>query len=95
MPKTRIEQLLSSISPEDKDYYQQLARFCVSDLIDHFWSGDEKTGYMTPVWQGFPTDLADERGAIWEAAEVLFNIYDLWVLTGEEIYKDYMIAEAN
>lgn len=96
MPKTKMEQLLSAISPEaNEDYYLQLAKLCVSDLLDHFWTGDEKTGYMTPVWQGFPTDLADERGAIWEAAEVMFNVYDLWVLTGEEIYKDYMVAEAN
>ena len=95
MPKTKMEQLLGSISPEDKDYYQQLAKLCVSDLLGHYWTGDAKTGYMIPVWQGFPTDLADERGAIWEAAEVMFNVYDLWVLTGDEIYRDYMIAEAN
>ena len=95
MPKTKMEQLLTSSSPDDPDYYKKIAGLAVDDLINNFWQGDSKTGYLRPTWQGLPEDLADERGAIWEAAEVLFNIYDMWVLTGDEQYKDYMVAEAN
>lgn len=96
MPKTKVEQLLSTISPEDGDYYRKLAVFAVDDLIKDYWVGDEKTGNLVPVWHGYADDkTGDERGAIWEAAEVLFNFYDMWVLTGEERYKNLMIAEAD
>lgn len=95
MPKTKMQALLASSSPDADNHYRGIAELAVSDLIHNFWQGDAQTGYLRPTWQGLPEDLADERGAIWEAAEVLFNIYDMWVLTGDKSYKDYMIAEAN
>ena len=95
LPETKAEKLLKTLSADAPDYHLQLAALAVDDLIANFWEGDNVTGKLRPVFKGYPKNLLDERGQIWEAAEVLFNIYDLWVLTGEESYRQYMVAEAN
>lgn len=96
MPNTKVDTLLAGISREDGDFYQKLARFAVDDLIKDYWVGDETTGHLVPVWHGYTDDTTgDERGAIWEAAEVLFNFYGMWLLTGEERYKNLLTAQAN
>ena len=95
MPKTKAEALFSRISPDDSNYHLRLAELAVSDIMGHYWIGDLETGYFMPVWKGYPEDLADERGAIWEMAMCMFAVYDMWVITGDETYKQYMICEAN
>ena len=94
MPETKNDQLLSQISKDDPDYYEQLARLAVDDIIANWWMEDEQK--MMPTHTGISAENAvDPRGAIWERAMLLFPIYDMWQITGEEYYEKYLAAEAK
>lgn len=96
MPLTQAEQLIKALDPEETSYYQALARFATEDLIHNFWVGSEEEGQIVPTWEGLPKEsLPDARGALWEAGEMLFALYDMWVLTGEERYESMLRAEAS
>lgn len=96
MPTTQAERLLSELDQTEPNYYRQLAYFATEDLIRNFWTGSEEEGQIVPTWEGLPQEsLPDERGALWEAGEMLFAIYDMWVLTGEARYETMLRAEAQ
>ncbi len=51
------------------------ARDGVSDVLRHFWSGDEAAGHIVNTWHGYTNALPDPRGALWERA-MLFLALD-------------------
>ncbi len=81
---------------ENTDFlYLMLAKRSVNDNLNHFWEGDSKTGFMLPTHSGYKLSSKDQLGPIWETAMVLYGVYDLWVVTKEDQYKSYLVAQAN
>lgn len=86
--------LLSSMDTEDEGFYLAIAKQAVADMLANFWTGDTETGKILPTWSGYATEY-DWRGSIWETAMLVFEIYDMWQLTGDEYYFDLLTAEAK
>lgn len=93
VPKT-VEEIYKNYSKTDK-LYLMLAKRAVKDNLSHFWEGDSETGFMHPTHSGYKLSSKNQRGPIWETAMVLYGVYDLWVITKEDEYKTYLIAQAN
>ena len=90
MPTTRVDALLGAYGEDDTGLYGSMAAFAVNDLIGHYWSKD----HIIPTWEGYSYEgLPDARGGPWEAGMFLFTLYDMWVLTGDDLYKDYLLAQ--
>ena len=89
-----MKNLLETIQPEDEGYYLAIAKQAVADMLSNFWTGDTQTGKILPTWEGYPTKY-DWRGSIWETAMLVFEIYDMWKLTGDDYYFDLLTAEAK
>lgn len=88
------EDATESSEERGDDYYYQLAVGAVDDLIKNWWSDD--LNRVLPTWEGYPkANLPDERGATWEAAMLIYNLYNMWVLTGDDYYKQFLEAEAE
>ena len=75
--------------------YLNLAKLAVGDNINHFWYGDSETGHMHPTHDGYKYSNPEQIGPIWETAMAMYGIYDLWVITKDDYYKKYLLAEAN
>ena len=97
--ETRVESTVfqeeTSAEPSP-DHYLNLAKCAVDDMLNNWWDGDNETGHIKFANHGFHTnDLTIESTCPWETSMVLFGIYDMWVLTGDDYYKNRVIAEAN
>lgn len=88
-----IVEMIIENNKNSKKLYSELAQLAVKDNIKHWWYGDAKTGYIHPTHSGNKLD-PNESAPIWEGAMVLYNIYDMWVLTKSDEYKQYLKAEA-
>lgn len=88
-----VEMIIENNKNTNKTY-SELARLAVSDNIKHWWYGDIENGYIYPTHGGNKIGVT-ESAPIWEGAMVLYNIYDMWVLTKSDDYKNYLLAEAN
>ncbi len=87
-----VEMIIESNQDTNK-LYSELAELAVTDNINHWWYGDTETGYIYPTHSGYKLDV-NESAPIWEGAMVLYNIYDMYVLTQSDDYKDYLVAQA-
>lgn len=87
-----VEMIIENNKNTNKVYYE-LAKLAVLDNISNWWYGDTATGYIYPTHGGNKIGVNDSA-PIWEGAMVLYNIYDMWVLTQNEDYKQYLVAEA-
>lgn len=95
LPINPAAALREAMDPDTPEYYRQLARIAVDDVVRNFWTGDAETGKLAPTWNGLPgDDLPDWRGSIWETSMLVFGIYDLWYLTGDAQYQTLLEAEA-
>ena len=94
-PETPVDILCKTMSPEEPGFYRALGEIAVGDVITNFWTGDTQTGKIRPTWEGYSEDLADPRGSIWETAMLVFGIYDMWAVTGDQTYYDLLTAEAR
>lgn len=94
-PDNPMETLLKTIQPEQEGFYRAIAEQAVADVVTNFWMGDTRTGRIRPTWSGFSADLPDDRGGPWEAAMLLFEIYDMWAITQDPYYLDLVKAEAR
>lgn len=92
-PENPVEVLLKTIQPEDEGFYLALAEAAMEDMLSNFWQGDTETGRILPTSHGYATGT--DYTCLWESAMLMFGIYDMWVLTGDEYYKDLLVAEAN
>jgi len=90
-----MEELLKTISPEDSQYYLKIAKRAVQDILDNFWMGDTKTGKIKPTNCGLTHKLGDPRGSIWETSMLVLAIYDMWRITEDPMYYEYLTAEAK
>lgn len=72
--------------------YLQLAKLAIDDQLGNWWEGDTQTGRLAATHSGRKTDKAD---VLWEAAMTLYGVYDMWVITGDDLYKDYLVCEAT
>ncbi len=88
-----IVEMIIQNNESTKKMYSELAKLAVTDNIKNWWYGDSTTGYIHPTHSGYKLD-ANESAPIWEGAMVLYNIYDLYVLTQSDYYKNYLVAEA-
>ncbi len=77
---------------ESDQRYLQLAKLAVGDQLKNWWQGDVETGRLTPTHTGRKTDKAD---VLWEAAMTYYGIYDMWVVTKDDFYKNYLVREAT
>lgn len=93
IPET-VEEIYKKYSNTD-NLYLMLAKRAVKDNLDHFWEGDKDTGFMHPTHSGYKLGSKEQRGPIWETAMVLYGVYDLWVITKEDEYKSFLLAQAN
>lgn len=85
----------SSAPPREPDHYRDLAVRAVDDVLNNWWNGDAKTGHIYICSHGFPTDSQSIGGACpWETSMIYGCIYDMYFLTGDQKYKDYVLAEA-
>lgn len=87
--------LLRTITPDSDGFYQAIARQAVADIIENFWQGDAETGRIRPTWNGFSDTLYDYRGVIWEAAMLLYPIYDMWEVTKDPYYLQLLSTQAK
>lgn len=94
-PENPMEALLKTIHPDEEGFYQAIAKQAVTDVIANFWTGDTQTGKIRPTWGGFSGELPDARGGPWETAMLIFEIYDMWAITGDPYYYDLLNAEAR
>ena len=90
-----MEAILNNMTPEEDGFYLAIAKQAVEDVITNFWTGDSKTGKIRPTWAGFSENLSDWRGSTWETAMLVFEICDLWQITGDERYHELLVAEAR
>ncbi len=91
-----VDVLLTKKQPGDEGFYRDLAKIAVQDLLDNFWEGDYQTGHLKRTWDGLPgDDLADHRGSLWETSMAMAAISDLWAATGDDFYKQLLVAEAD
>jgi len=90
-----MEDFLKTISREDGQYYLKIAGRAVQDILDNFWTGDTKCGKIRPTNSGLSNRLGDPRGSIWETSMLILPIYDMWRITGDDRYYEYLTAEAK
>lgn len=94
-PDNPMDTLLKTIQPGDEGFYCAIAVQAVADMLGNFWTGDTVTGQIRPTWSGFSDTLYDWRGSIWETAMLVFEIYDMWAITGDTYYYDLLTAQAK
>ena len=82
--------------PKAADHYRNLAKLAVADVVKNWWNGDTETGHIYVCNQGYPTASQSADGACpWETSMIYGCIYDMYVITGDDSYKAYLLAEAN
>lgn len=97
LPKDAVDELFESLDEGSDTYYREIAAFALNDALGHFWTGDRETGHIARCWNGFIGDGGrglDPRGSGWESGMLLFAVYDLWMATGDDSYRELVEAEA-
>lgn len=97
LPKDAVDELFERMDETSGNYYREMAAFAVKDALTHFWAGDLETGHIARCWNGFIGDGGrglDPRGSGWESGMLLFAVYDLWMATGDDSYRDLVELEA-
>ena len=79
--------------PSDPTPYKTMATQAVADLLSHWWVGTARSGHLLPTISGY--HRTDHPGQIWNTAMLIFPIYDLWFLTGDDQYRQLLLAEAQ
>lgn len=82
--------------PEDA-HYLKLATAAVGDIIRNWWDGDADTasGHLKFASHGFHEEgMTVSQTCPWETSMLLHCIYDMYFLTGNEYYKNLILAEA-
>ena len=85
-------------APRAEDHFRKMAASAVDDIIRNFWDGDAEagTGHIR-----FTHDNIGETGntihntSPWRTSMSYHTIYDMYVLTGDDYYKNLLISEAN
>ena len=90
---TPVELILKELSPKDNGFYMAIAQTAVDDMLTHFWDGNITTGRIIPTSHGYAANT--DYTCIWESAMLLYELYDMWILTGDEKYKTMLVAEAT
>ena len=86
--------LITGAAPESSAL--QLGRSSVDDLMEHFWTGNMTTGYITPTWGGYPgNNLYDPRGGLWERGTYQDALYGLWDMTQDSIISKRIQMDWN
>ncbi len=88
------ETITDLLAMEGKDgYYFRAAEFAVNDILNNYWIEDENGAHFVRTHGGFYNpDIP--KGAIWETAMLAYTVYDMWVLTGDDSYKQILQQEA-
>lgn len=95
LPKDAVDELLATMDETDGNYYRKLSALAVNDVLAHFWTGDRETGHFARTWNGLIGDKSrDPRGSGWETAQLVYAVYDLWLATGDDSYRELIEAEA-
>ena len=84
--------------PRAEDHFRNLAKKAVDDVIRNFWDGDASagTGHIR-----FTHDEIGQTGntihntSPWRTSMSYHTIYDMYVLTGDDYYKNLLISEAS
>lgn len=96
LPMDAVDELLATMDETDDHYYRKLAALAIDDVLAHFWTGDRETGHFARTWNGLIGDKSrDPRGSGWETAQLVYAVYDLWMATGDESYRELVEAEAS
>ncbi len=90
---TPYETIMQQMNPGDEGFYLAIARAAVDDMLGNFWEGDLETGRIMPTSHGYATH--SDYTCMWESAMLLYEIHDMWAITGEERYRQMLAAEAN
>ena len=70
--------------------FRPLAETAVSDLLGHWWVGDEKTGHLMPTHGGCETK---GRGVIWERTVVVCALEGMSMATGDAGLRERIQAQ--
>ncbi len=71
---------------------KEMAYAAYRDLLENWWTGDEKTGHFIHTDGGIPRE---EPGFLWEHAMAIFGMDSLYQITGDKEIRDRIIAEWN
>ncbi len=74
--------------------YLNLAKFAVDDLLTNFFVEEENNDHFLPTHDGIWKDDIP-KGSLWESAMLIYPVYDMWVITGDEVYAHALSSHAQ
>jgi hypothetical protein len=71
-----------------------LARQGIDDLLQNWWIGsDSKSGHIKPTFCGISPPNGDQRGQVWERAEMIFAIEGLYHMDADINLKEILKSQ--